>query len=418
MVKSIPVHRSPAVYATIAVLLLNVFVRPSPSSAYDFSKSADLRQNALVMSWPGRDRSTSLPRGSFGISETKVRLRGRIASDMITFNTAVETSASFASSADNLFTSGGLFGKGSPLEHWDATGYQIDEATTTLRTRLERFDIRLAIGRYDIDLGRQPVSLGTSHFVGVLDVLAPFAPGDLDATYKPGIDALRIRRGIGIAGEAEIIAAGAAEWSDGAILGRFRHGYGGFDFEWVGGRFRHRGFGGIGWEGEAWDNGFWGEIALFERHSDEQIFGGNSDVAFSGVAGVDVSLPQKFKLGVSGMYQDFGVRDPDDLVKAYSSAPLREGWLFLASAGYGVVTLHRELHPLVQGDLAGIVNLVDRSTIWQPRITVSTGNDTDVAFYGWVGTGAGPVSSGETIRMKSEFGGTPNGGGFYARWFF
>ncbi len=70
-----------------------------------------------------------------------------------------------------------------------------------MRLRAERLKLSRGFGAFDVDIGRQPVTLGTSHFVGVLDVLAPFPPGDLDATYKPGIDAVRVRTLIGEEGE-------------------------------------------------------------------------------------------------------------------------------------------------------------------------------------------------------------------------
>ena len=150
----------------------------------------------------------------------------------------------------------------------------------------------------------------------------------------------------------------------------------------------------------------------------EKIRGGWSKAAFSGVAGIDVNLPDDFKLGGSFMFQDFGVRDPEELIDIYKDAPFQEGWVFLGSAAYGVLTLHRELHPLVQSDLAGIINLIDNSTLWQPIITVNTGDNTDLAFYGWVGTGKKSRQQGTTSSVRSEFGGMPAGGGFYARWFF
>ena len=191
------------------------------------------------------------------------------------------------------------------------------------------------------------------------------------------------------------------------------------DFEFVGGGFRRRGFGGVGWEGEVKSAGVWGEIALFERRDDvEKWRGGWSEAAFSGVAGIDFNFSGKFKLGSSFMFQDFGVRDPDELIDIYLDAPFQEGWSFLASAAYGVITLHHELHPLVKSDLSGIINLIDNSTLWQPMITVNTGDNTDLAFYGWLGTGEKAEVNGLSISTGSEFGGMPDGGGFYARWFF
>ena len=407
--------RIPAIIFLIVFVVINL---PKYSGAIEFNYGADIRQNALLMRWPSEMYEQFSSR-SFGISETRMRIQTSVYSDEIVLNGAFESRAGFTSSSSGPLTEGSLFGKSKPLEHWDLTNYHIDEPLTSLSTRMERLDMRWSPGSYDIDVGRQPVSLGTSHFVGILDVLAPFAPGDLDATYKPGIDAVRIRRGLGITGEAEIIVVAARKLSNGAILCRYRKLLKGIDFELVGGRFRRRGIAGIGWEGEVKSTGIWGELALFGRRENaEKIRGGWSEAAFSGVAGIDINLPDDFKLGGSFMFQDFGVRDPEELINIYEDAPFQEGWVFLGSAAYSVLTLHRELHPLVQSDLAGIINLIDNSTLWQPMITINTGNNTDLAFYGWVGTGKKPRHRDNSISVRSEFGGMPAGGGFYARWFF
>ena len=408
--------------SVIILSLFAFFILPKAPSSMEFNYGADLRQNALMMKWPS-SIGRLLSSDSFGISETKMRFHSRLRSGGITLNGALESSAGFTSSdagMSGIFGSdSGIFSKSKPLERWDFTADPIEETSTNLRTRVERLDIMWNLGTLDFDLGRQPVSLGTSHFVGVLDVLAPFAPGDLDATYKPGIDAFRIRKGLGMTGEAEIIAVGAKTVSDGAILGRYRTSLKGIDFEFVGGRFRRRGFGGFGWEGEIGECGIWGELALFERRENvEKWRGGWSKAAFSGVAGIDINLPDKFKLGGSFMFQDFGVRDPKELIDIYEDAPFQEGWVFLSSAAYSVVTLNRELHPLVQSSLAGIINLIDNSTLWQPRLTINTGNNTDLCFYSWIGTGKKTRLNIGSLSIRSEFGMLPDGAGFYARWFF
>ena len=393
-------------------------------NAVELSHGVALRQNVLLFRRHG-DKNDGLvneevvkgPEGAFGVSQSYLRIYEHVKFSRVNFSVEVETRMSLMSSGLEVFggtiSSGSLFGSSKPLEHWDATFEHIDETGTSLRTRLERFNVSVILGSFDIDIGRQPLSLGTSHFVGVLDVIAPFAPGDPDVTYKPGVDAIRMRRGIGMTGEAEIIAVGAKKWEAGAILGRLRLSVKGIDLELVGGRFRRRNFGGIGWEGGIKNFGVWGECAFFERREKvEKIRGGLKRAAFSSVAGIDVNLPVDFKAGGALMYQDFGVRNPDDLfgdLSVYNDAPFREGWVFLASAAYGLITLHRQLHPLVNADMAGLINLVDSSTIWQPMITISVGDNADMSLYGWLGTGD---------SSSSEFGLMPDGGGFYARWFF
>jgi hypothetical protein len=393
------------------------------AGAADFKYGAALRQNVLLLHRPPGMDKLIMPERVLGISQNSLRVYEDATWSKVALSAAVEIRMSFSSSSGGMFglfsRGGSIFGTGKPLEHWDVTFDHVAESSTDMRTRLERLDFCGSFGSYDFDLGRQPVSLGTSHFIGVLDVVAPFAPGDLDATYKPGVDALRLRRGVGMTGEAELIGVGGRPWDYGALIGRFRSSVKGIDIELLGGRFRRRGFGGIGWEGGIGDYSVWGELALFERKKNEEIWrGGWSEAAFSGVAGIDVNLPADSKAGGALMFQDFGVRYPGELSTVYSDAPFREGWAFLASAGYGLVTVHRQMHPLVNADLAGLVNLVDGSTLWQPMLTISAGNNADVNLYGWIGTGEKNTITPVHVTMRSEFGALPSGAGFYARWFF
>ena len=408
----------------VSVLFGFIFgILPAVSAgAVEYDTGIALRQNVLMFRWPQElSRLFGMER-DFGISETRARVFGSASRGPVTVNGAIETKANFMSGtigSFGQFQEGSLLGTGRPLRHWDLSRKHVSGTSTSATSLIDRMDVTVRLGDYDLDLGRQPISIGTSHFVGVLDVIAPFAPGDLDATYKPGVDAVRVRRLVGMTGEAEIIAVGNTEWERGALLGRLRTNWRSMDFEMVGGRFRERMFGGVGWEGEIAEWGFWGECAAFERKSERERFhGGWTKAAVSAVTGIERLLPADITAGTSLLWQDFGVRDPDDLLDVYKEAPFNEGWVFLGSCAYGVLTAHRQMHPLVNADIAGILNLVDGSTLWQPRISISTGDNTDLSVYGWLGAGEKPSVVNGTMTAGSEFGMMPSGGGFYGRWFF
>lgn len=402
------------------LLATTLLLLPAPAGA-ETTTGVALRQNALTLDWPNRPAGVPLPAGGVGLTETRMRAwLGQPVGDA-RFNAAMEVQTGFNSgSAAGLgLIGGGTPSQSRPFEVVDLTWDQAGAGNMTTRARIERLDVAWSMGAFDLDLGRQPVSLGTSHFVGVLDVLAPFAPGAMDASYKPGIDALRARTAVGDTGEAEVILAGSDPWGDGGALARLRTSHSGMDVELLGGRFRQRGFAGLGWEGELGPAGIWGELALFERRPEvEQYRGGWSLAAFSGVVGADFNLPFEVLGGAAVMVQDFGARRVEDLPSVYTDAPYREGWAFLGSSGYGVVTASRQLHPLVNASLAGLVNLVDGSTLWQPRLTFSISDNSDLGAYGWLGMGAPPRVEGDAVTLGSEFGMAPTGAGLYARWFF
>ncbi len=383
-----------------------------------------LRQNTLSAGWLRRPEGVPLPDGLLGMSETRMRAwLGQAWEGLPWGETRLQAALELETGLSSTTGAGlGLIGGGSPAQRrpFEVANLTLERSETSpTRARVERLDLAWSLGAVDVDLGRQPVSLGTSHFVGVLDVLAPFAPGALDASYKPGIDALRVRTALSETGEGELILAGSDPWNQGGSIARLRTSLAGMDVEVLGGRFRNRGFGGLGWEGELGPAGIWGELAIFERRPEaEKYRGGWSGGAFSGVVGADFNLPFETRGGMALMHQDFGARSPQELTAVYADAPYRESWAFLGSSGYGVLTASKQLHPLVNGSLAGLVNLVDGSTLWQPRLTFSISDNSDLGAYGWFGMGAPPRLEGASVTPGSEFGMVPTGLGLYARWFF
>ncbi len=380
-----------------------------------------LRQTTLVAGWPEHPAGSGLPPGAMGIADTRLRSWLNDRWYGVRFSGAVEFETGYGSApSSNL----GLLGDSNPgvsrpFDVLDLTWVPTSPTSATSRAEVERADLRWSTGPLDFDVGRQPISLGTSHFVSVLDVLAPFAPGSLDASYKPGIDAVRVSAGFGEQGVAELIVAGTDPWNRGGTLARLHDTLAGMDVEILGGRFRDRSFGGFDWDGQVGPAGLWGEFAAFQRLPGiEQYRGGLRQVALSGVAGADLSLPFDLQGSFGLLYQDFGARRPEDLPSVYTDAPYRQGWDFLGSAGYGVVTLSRALGPLVSGSVSGLVNLVDGSTLWEPQVTYSVSDNADLGAYVWAGVGAPPARDGATVVPRSEFGMVPTGGGLYARWFF
>lgn len=401
------------------VILALLICQPA-CAASEGDQGLALRQNVLFASWPSGN-APPLPAGALGTTQLRLRAWSTQNLGETTLKAAIETQAGFSTTAmaggSLLFGASGTT-QSRPFEigglNWESSA-----SATPMSVRIDRLDLGWRWGDVDFDLGRQPISIGTSHTVGVLDVLAPFSPGNLDSTYKAGIDALRIRTPLTETQEAELIVAGVDPLGAGGILGRMRTSLFGQDLELIGGHVRQRNVGGLGWEGELGGMGFWGELALFQRRPEvEKLRGGGSWSAFSGVVGTDVSLPGDFKLGASMLYQDFGARSPQELASVYTDAPYKESWVFLGESTYGVIGLARQLHPLLTGSVSGICNLVDGSMLLQPRLTYGVADNADLGAYGWIGLGSTPQINGTAMTLTSEFGMVPSGAGLYARWFF
>ncbi|MBI4679200.1 MAG: hypothetical protein HY748_16620 [Elusimicrobia bacterium] len=383
-----------------------------------FQSGIAVRQNAVHLGAP-RLQGPGLPEKGYWVSSTQVRPTLSYAADRWSVDAALEARLSWDSgrlpAAGASQSAGGPFVRGRTLEALDMTLDPVRRGDTEGRLRFERLKVAASLGFLDVEAGRQPVSLGTSRFLGVLDVLAPFPPGDLDATYKPGIDALRLRAAAGPEGEAELIAAASDPWEDSALILRLRSKVGSVDGELLTGKFRRRLFCGAGWEGDAGPLAIWGEVALFERRpAGEPVRTGAREAAFAGVAGADWRVRENATLGLALYRNDFGARRRWDLVSIGDDAPLREGWVFLAAREYAAVTFHAEPHALVHLDASGLMNPVDGSSLWRPRVTVNLHDNADMSLYAWFAAGRRPL--GPTPR--SEFGSMPDGLGLYGRVFF
>lgn len=296
----------------------------------------------------------------------------------------------------------------------------LDRDEVRVLSEIERCEVGFTSGKFDFQLGRQPVSFGTSHFVSVMDVLAPAQPGYLDSSYKAGIDAFRIRTVSGKTGELELVLAAGRDSRDNAAIARWRDTFSGFDIEVLAGQFRQRSYFGAGWEGEKNKINFWGEMAVFARNNDlDRHFGGVAEkFATSWIIGLEKDTGNDWRHSIAYFHQDFGARRSEDLPAVYGTLPYLQGWTYLAASSYLIVNSSREINPLTRLNLNTMINLVDNSTLWQPVLTLNLSDESDVAIYGWLKTGASPASAAGQVNLRSEFGAFPAGLGLIYRRYF
>lgn len=357
--------------------------------------------------------------GALFFSDTRLRLdyQPKLATD-INLDFALESTWLSFSGPRNF--SSLSFADDYPFEKFARQWTHRQSASTIFFTRLERFNLRYRQRETDIIFGRQAISLGTSHFVGVLDVLAPFATGSINNDYKIGIDALRLQRPLGDTAEHELIFALSEEWSDQAFLYRQRALYDRTDWEFVGGRVRGRNFAGLGFEGESGRFAVWGEGAVFERKLQKELWrSGHESWAFSFVSGFDYHIRDGMSYGLGFLYQDFGTRLAQEIPMIRLEAPFRERVAQLAGQRYIVAHWHQELKPLVYFDINTLLNIDDDSVFMQPKLHVNLSDQTDLTLFAWLGFGQAPLDTGGVVTtIRSEFGGINEGFGFFVRFYF
>lgn len=294
-------------------------------------------------------------------------------------------------------------------------GFIFERSNTRMFSEIERLDFSFSLKQFDIQIGRQPIGFGTSHFVSAMDILAPFQPGYLDSSYRPGIDAVRIRTIHGQTGEIELILVAGEDAADNTALSRMRDTRLGFDLELVAGLFRRRSFFAFGWEGERKQVNFWGEIAAFSRKNADRNFGGISpDIAFSWIIGIEKDTGNDWRHGLALFNQDFGYRRSDDIAEVYATLPLRQNWVHLSGSRYLIANSAKKINALTHFNFNLMFNVIDRSMLLQPVLNLNLSDESDVSLFAIFNNGSKP----EPARIKSEFASFPAGLGFIYRRFF
>lgn len=95
-----------------------------------------------------------------------------------------------------------------PVPYFESLSYRIydlnREITRSLQSdnlfgiqNLDRFVLVYGGRSYDLYMGRQAISFGSSKFSNPIDVFLPYPIGAIDSEYRSGIDAIRVRKPLG-----------------------------------------------------------------------------------------------------------------------------------------------------------------------------------------------------------------------------
>ena len=144
-------------------------------------------------------------KGSFHNSEWNLRHWWKDSAEFYewSWEFAFETNAKFQSQAGADFQNY----LESPLRLFDMHAELNNSPTAQSSVSIDRLWYHWRHKSFDITIGRQAIGLGTSHFISVLDIMAPFSPGTLDSTYRPGVDSIRVQSAYGDSGERDFIFA-------------------------------------------------------------------------------------------------------------------------------------------------------------------------------------------------------------------
>ena len=165
--------------------------------------------------------------------------------------------------------------RGSALRIVDFDHRLVDRENVALDHNLDRLNLLLMFGGWDLHIGRQAIGHGSARIFSSTDIFSPFSPATLDNEFKQGVDAARLTLPWGEDTEFELIAVGHRDKQrDGIYLARFGHSFTGFDASVYGGSSYRTPTLGLDASGDLFDATFYAEV--FYRHWSQASFERNA----------------------------------------------------------------------------------------------------------------------------------------------
>lgn len=317
----------------------------------------------------------------------------------------------------------------------DATATWLSEAHNTATFWVDRFNVKLAVPRADITVGRQAINFGKTYFWNPLDVFLPFDPNQFDRDYKPGVDALRIDvplgsfSGVNLVGAVggEITAARTfadgdefwhASWYGSALLARVFTNLRGWDLSAQGGKI---------YGGGQLGGGLVGEIGPLETRAEATYFWAqDSDplpppiyghlVANNALAVVGVGHRFESSFTVESEFFYNGAGDPDNLPLALLR--LETGAALNLGRELSGLLVSYEILPILLGQMTGLYSWSDGSFELQPTLSLSTSDNSEWLLGLTFNTGDRPTAAVPLPQLNSEFGSYPNFFFTEFKWYF
>lgn len=295
----------------------------------------------------------------------------------------------------------------------DPPSYRLDDLRPTwggnaddhraLGQNLDRLNLRLQAGGINVRLGRQPVAFGVGRLTSPMDVLAPFPNQTLDTEERIGMDAVRIRTGMGDLSEMDLGAVGAPGNlpENGVLFIKPRFRLGSNDVNIMTMRFRRNFLAGFSLQRSIGGAGFWMEQARVDPDG-----GGEPYDRF--LVGLDQQWTDRSYVWGEYHFNGAGRKRFLDCLESLESTAYTEGGVYLLGRDYGSVGMTHQWHPLVKGTVLVTVNLSDGSWQTAPSLEVSVSQDIYLDLGAFLTFGEPMDVDATGLRGGSEFQAYPD----------
>jgi hypothetical protein len=284
-----------------------------------------------------------------------------------------------------------------------------DEQGLTLRETVDWAYAAVTLGPVTVTAGRQPITLGRGKLYKPLDLVATFALTEVDTEYKPGADAFRLDWN---ATQRTVLSlfATAGEWNDelalrgSAFALRAKQELARGEVGMLGGLVRGDGVIGTDAVVDAGKFDIYAELVL-HLITDRSLTPRKpttSSAVLRGLLGATFKPTAKLTLSPELYYNGFGEWRAEDYLGVALSERVAVGEMYNLGRAYVAGLALWEAHPLLNLNLALILNPVDPSALLSLGLSYSLAQNMVLLAGGYIPAGRVPDLRAGTPR--TEFG--------------
>jgi len=289
-----------------------------------------------------------------------------------------------------------------------------NEASARYYLNLDRANVKVPFSFGDLTGGRQAITFGETYFWNPLDIFNPFDARSFDRDYKQGVDVIRMDVPLGDFAGMNVVAGSYGResyYKENVFLFRCYGDLLGWDTSLQWGQLYGGNQFGYGFTGEAGAYEFRGEAAWFKSKIEDRVPTAPGirmlDDSFTGVLGMGRKVAEKVTVEAEYLYNGSGI--PEHMNAG--AVRVSSGDSLQISRQLAGVSVSWEAMPLLTARFGTIYSFSDGSRAFQPGITCSLSNESELVVGAVINMGKRPGTDATGFpRMRSEFGTNPDVG--------
>ncbi len=291
-------------------------------------------------------------------------------------------------------------------DYFDWSFNLVERDNLVINSVFDRGYIEYNNGTWEVRLGRQRINWGTTVVWNPNDIFNAYSFFDFDYEERPGTDAIRVVRYLGVASSIEVSTKIADDIDEMVAAAIWKFNKGSYDIQLLSGIALGDYVIGAGWAGNLGNASFKGELSYFTPYED-RIGGENG---FSATTGIDYSFKNGVYVMGSYLYNSGGVKSLAPGQTAFIGSTERLSAKNLMPFKNSVIIMSSyPATPLMNIGL-GVMSFPGSDNLFiNPTISFSVTQTIDLGifgqlFYGEKGNGNyGSISNSGFLRFKWSF---------------